>query len=161
MAVLNKQMNAAADRGRNPVRKKSTKFSLSLEMSRLTRDGTAEPVSRDQILRRERGQGNIHFPGSADHVQDWQPYPVDPYYFCNIHVQSNFRIKIVHNNNFSTRLPVLILNSVFGEAVPLFHIQPGSEYYNRQLCTSKAAGVGPRCIETRSLAAGLGHRWSS
>ena len=32
-----------------------TRFSLSLEMSRLTRDGTAEPVSRDQILRRERG----------------------------------------------------------------------------------------------------------
>ena len=28
-----------------------------MEMSRLTRDGTAEPVSRDQILRRERGQG--------------------------------------------------------------------------------------------------------
>ena len=62
MAVLNKQMDAAAERGRNPVRKKSTKFSLSMEMSRLTRDGTAEPVSRDQILRRERGQGNIHFP---------------------------------------------------------------------------------------------------
>ena len=48
-------------------------------MSRLTRDGTAEPASRDQILRRERGQGNIHFFCSADHVQDWQPYPVDPY----------------------------------------------------------------------------------
>ena len=31
-------------------------------MSRLTRDGTAEPVSRDQILRHARGQGNIHFP---------------------------------------------------------------------------------------------------
>ena len=31
-------------------------------MSRLTRDGTAEPVSGDQILRRERGQGNIHSP---------------------------------------------------------------------------------------------------
>ena len=28
-------------------------------MSRLTRDGTAEPVSRDQILRRERGQVSI------------------------------------------------------------------------------------------------------
>ena len=62
MTVLNKQMDAAAERGRNPVRKKSTKFSLSMEMSRLTRDGIAEPVSRDQILRRERGQGNIHFP---------------------------------------------------------------------------------------------------
>ena len=53
-------------------------------MSRLTRDGAAELVSRDQILRRERGQGNICFPCSADHVQDWQPYPVDPYssYMC-------------------------------------------------------------------------------
>ena len=39
----------------------------------------AEPVSRDQILRRVRGQGNLHFPCSADHEQDWQPYPVDPY----------------------------------------------------------------------------------
>ena len=48
-------------------------------MSRLTRDGTAEPVSRDQILRDVRGQGNINFPFSADHEQDWQPYPVDPY----------------------------------------------------------------------------------
>ena len=48
-------------------------------MNRLTRDGTAEPVVRDQILRHVRGQENIHFPGSADHEQDWQPYPVDPY----------------------------------------------------------------------------------
>ena len=31
-------------------------------MSRLTRDGTAEPVSRDQILRHAREQGNIIFP---------------------------------------------------------------------------------------------------
>ena len=54
-------------------------------MSRLTRDGTTEPVSRDQILRRERGQGNIHLPCSADQVQDWQPYPIDPYccYMCD------------------------------------------------------------------------------
>ena len=48
-------------------------------MSRLTRDRTAESVSRDQILRHARGQGNIHFPCSTDHEQDWQPYPVDPY----------------------------------------------------------------------------------
>ena len=65
-------------------------------MSRLTRDGTAEPVSRDQILRHERGQGNIYFPCSADHEQGWQPYPVDPY-FCYIsdHTGSNTRI-VVH-----------------------------------------------------------------
>ena len=32
------------------------------------RDGTAEPVSRDQILWRERGQRTLIFPCSADHV---------------------------------------------------------------------------------------------
>ena len=48
-------------------------------MSSLTRDGIAEPVSRDQILRREPGQGEKHFSCSADHEQDWQPDPVDPY----------------------------------------------------------------------------------
>ena len=47
-------MDAAAELG-------STRFSLRMEMSRLTRDGTAELVSRGQILRHERGQGNIHF----------------------------------------------------------------------------------------------------
>ena len=40
-------------------------------MSRLTRDGTAELVSRrNQILRRKRGQGNIHFPCSADKIAE-------------------------------------------------------------------------------------------
>ena len=47
-------------------------------MSSLTRDGMAEPL-RDQILRHARGQGNVHFPCSANSEQDWQPYPVDPY----------------------------------------------------------------------------------
>ena len=53
-------MDAAAELGRNPV--SNTRFNLSMEMSRLTRDGTAEPISRDQILRHARGQGNIIFP---------------------------------------------------------------------------------------------------
>ena len=55
-------------------------------MSRPTRNGTAEPVSRDQILR--HGQGNIHSPCSADHEQDWQPYLVDPYsaIICDDHI---------------------------------------------------------------------------
>ena len=45
---------------RRGTREKSRKQALdsvwSMEMSRLMRDGTAEPVSGDQILRRERGQ---------------------------------------------------------------------------------------------------------
>ena len=40
-------------------------------MSRLTRDGTAESISLEEILRRELRQENIHFPCSADHEQDW------------------------------------------------------------------------------------------
>ena len=46
-------------------------------MSRLTRDGMAEPVSRDHVLRRERGQGKNPF--STDREQDWPHYPVDLY----------------------------------------------------------------------------------
>ena len=60
-------------------------------MTRPTRDGgTAEPVPRDQILRRVQGQGNTNFPCSADLEQDWQPYtPVDPYSaICNDHTPS-------------------------------------------------------------------------
>ena len=67
-------------------------------MSRLTRDGTAEPISRDQILRPARAQGNIYFPCSADHEQDWQPYPVDPYSaICDDHtyIQHAHTIPIV------------------------------------------------------------------
>ena len=48
-------------------------------MTGLTRDGTAEPVSRDQILKRERGQGKNGFlPCSAGHEQGQQS-PVDPH----------------------------------------------------------------------------------
>ncbi|CAM9956570.1 unnamed protein product [Ascophyllum nodosum] len=40
-------------------------------MSGLTRTGPAKPVSRGQILRRERGPGTNYFSCSADHEQDW------------------------------------------------------------------------------------------
>ena len=64
-------------------------------MSRLTRDGTAEPVSGDQILRHARGQGNVHFPCSADHEQDWQPYPVDPYSaICDDHTYIHYSVSL-------------------------------------------------------------------
>ena len=68
-------MDAAAEIGRNPL----TDSALVWRMSRLRPGGTAEFVSRDQILRRERGQGNIHSPCSADNEQDLQVYQVDPY----------------------------------------------------------------------------------
>ena len=61
LAVLHKYMDAAAKLGRNPVSKHHTSVIILIVemMSRLARDETAELVSRDQILRRERGQGFV------------------------------------------------------------------------------------------------------
>ena len=52
-------MDAAAELGRNPVSKHQIQPEYGDEQAD---DGTAEPVSRDQILRHARGQGNIIFP---------------------------------------------------------------------------------------------------
>ena len=52
-------MDAAAELGRNPV---STIFSLSMEMSRLTRDGTAEPVSQTKFSGTHGDRGTFIFP---------------------------------------------------------------------------------------------------
>ena len=51
-------MDAAAKSGRNPVSKHKIQPECG-DKSGLTRNGTAEPLSRDQILRRERGQGKF------------------------------------------------------------------------------------------------------
>ena len=81
-------------------------------MSRLTRHGTPEPVSRDHILRRERGQGNVHFSCLDDHEQDWQPHPVDPHscYMCDytyIHMEGGWllQVKFYLYILFVTQLP--------------------------------------------------------
>ena len=75
-------------------------------MSKLSRDGTAEPVSRDQILRRERGQRIIHFPCSAaDHDQDWQPCPVVRAIHTNVVIHTHTAVAthtyicILYNNS--------------------------------------------------------------
>ena len=69
-------MDAAAELGRNPVNKHQIQPEYGDEQADAGRD-CAEPVSRDQILRRERGQENINFPCSADHEPDWQPVMFD------------------------------------------------------------------------------------
>ena len=80
-------------------------------MSKLTRDGTAEPVSRDQILRRKRGLRIIHFPCSAaDHEQDWQPCPV---------------VRVIHTN--------IVLHTY---TAVVTHIYICILYNNREPCTN-------------------------
>ena len=82
MAIDGIKMDAVAESGRDPVSKHHIDQSDSARvrrMSGLPRGGTTEPVSRDQFLRRERRWGEKKNPCSADHEQNWQPYPVYPY----------------------------------------------------------------------------------
>ena len=87
-------------------------ISRSVENEQAYADGTAEPVSRDQILRRERGQGNVIFLCPADHEQDWQPHPVDPYSaICDGHtyIHSPHTRKTHDTNWYQTINELLIL----------------------------------------------------
>ena len=74
-------MDAVAESERNPVRKhQPIRFSLSVgnERADAVRDGPtclARPSSQART-----GAGINIFHCSGDHVQDWQPPPVDPYY---------------------------------------------------------------------------------
>ena len=86
-------------------------------MSRLTRDGIAEPVSRGQTLRRERGQRNIHFPCSADHEKDWQHYLVNRYSaICDDHTY-------IHTYILSLTLVFMLgMSSAFRDGVYIYFL---------------------------------------
>ena len=78
-------MDAAAELGKNPVRKHQIRpeyyVDEQADAGRDCRTRLASPNSFPGANERGR-QGNINFPCSADHEQDWQPYPVDPYSSC-------------------------------------------------------------------------------
>ena len=87
-----------------------------MDMSRLTLDGTTEPISRDQTLRREREQRNIYFPCSADPEQDWQPYPVEPYSaICDDHTY-------IHKGGHKQDTPITTLYYLSSRPIPLVNI---------------------------------------
>ena len=70
-------MDAAAELGRNPVSKHQIQPEYGDEQADAGRDGgtrLARPNSQART-----GTGEYYFPCSANHEQDWQPYPVDPY----------------------------------------------------------------------------------
>ena len=81
----------------------SLRFSLGMEMSRLMRDGTAEPVSRDHI-----------------HVQDWQPYPVDPYscyYMCDHTSQSTAARRMLRDSISKQTANKTVASGLVDEAI--------------------------------------------
>ena len=77
IAVLNKYMYAAAELGRDPVSKHQIQPEYGDEQTDAGRDCRTR-FERPNFQARTR-TGKYQFPCSADHVQDWQPYPVDPY----------------------------------------------------------------------------------
>ena len=83
-------VNNVAERGGIP--RVSTRFSLTVENERGWRGTGPLNVSRETNSHaRARGrQCNIPFSCSADHEQDWEPYPVDPYSAtCDGHIYIN------------------------------------------------------------------------
>ena len=100
-------MDAAAKLGKNPASKHQIQPEHGDEQADARRD------CRTRLTRpnsqRERGQGRINFPCSADHEQDWQPYPVGPYpwlYVMTIHKQRpvcRAMIGLLYESNGTTR----------------------------------------------------------
>ena len=70
-------MDAAAELGRNPVSKHQIQPEYRDEQADAGRDGRTRLARPNSQAR--TGTGEYYFPCSADHEQDWQPYPVDPY----------------------------------------------------------------------------------
>ena len=124
-------------------------------MNRLTRDGTAdEPVSRDQILRHAGGQGNVNFPCSADHEQDWHPYPVDPYSaiyddHAYIHEYVRWALRLTSRGGFDH--PKSRVFVVFAPVIAKsFPVMSGKILRASKVCSSGSAGARSRQSTERS-----------
>ena len=76
-------MDAAAEVGRNPVNKHKIQPEYGDEQADAGRDSRTR-LARPNSQARTGTQGSIHFTCSADHVQDWQLYPIDAYSSCYI-----------------------------------------------------------------------------
>ena len=73
-------MDAAAEIGRNPVSKHQIQPEYGDEQADAGRDSRTRLATKFSGANGDR-EGNVHFPCSADHEHDWQPYPVDLYSF--------------------------------------------------------------------------------
>ena len=86
-------MDAVAELGRNPVIKHHIHPEYGDEQADAGRDSQTRLARPDSQARTRTGE-NIYFPCSADHVQNWQSYPVDPFscYTCD-HTSMLFKEK--------------------------------------------------------------------
>ena len=66
--------DAAAEIGRNPVSKHRVMFEYADEQADVGQDCRTRLAGPNSLARTR-----TRFPCSANHEQDWQPYPVDPF----------------------------------------------------------------------------------
>ena len=93
----------------------STRFSQSVEDERAAAGRNGRTCLVRPNLRCERGQGHIHFSCTADHEQDWQPYPIDPYsaIVCDGHTNIHTSELSIHNRFDTSDYECLGLALVF------------------------------------------------
>ena len=98
-------MDAAAELGRNPVSKHQIQPEYGDEQAGAGRDGCTRLTRPNSQAR--TGTGEYYIPCSADHEQDWQPYPVDPYSaICDDHtyIHTYFRT-CLHSTKIESKCP--------------------------------------------------------
>ena len=89
-------MDAAAELKRNPVSKHQIQLEYGDEQADAGRDCRTR-LARPNSQARECRQENMIFSRSADHhVQDWQPYLVDPYSSCMCDRTYIYTYKCIH-----------------------------------------------------------------
>ena len=78
MAVDGIYVDAVAESGRNPVSKQRNQPEYG-EWAGLRGTGLPNPSHETKSSGASGDREILIFSCSADHEQDWQPYPVDPY----------------------------------------------------------------------------------
>ena len=71
-------MDAAAELGRNPVSKHQIQPEYEGEQADAERDCRTRLARPNSLAGTQTGKYSFFLFSCADHVQDWQPYPVDP-----------------------------------------------------------------------------------
>ena len=94
-------MDAAAELGRNPVSKHQIQPEYGDEQADA---GRLNPSRETKFSGTHRDRRN-YFPCSADHEQDWQPYPVDPYSaICDDHTYIDTYVQHLVNDGLPSPL---------------------------------------------------------
>ena len=81
-----------------------------MEISRLTRDGTAEPVSRDQILRCELDRETYIFPVqlTTSRIANLTRLILTPIELCDDHTYIIHTFSVVVVSNYYSFVPLLV-----------------------------------------------------